>query len=368
MIPNDFGLEFTPYWAVNRGITLEDYLYPKTGFLQLVRNSSFSLASTQKFLLQDSTETKSIAIGYRTSLFFGNAADEKTIKKYIGEVRIKMAINATLLSKLDNVDDNNATKDDYIQVIKKELPDMIQKELKTKSKKEVEVLAEKIYDDIDKLDFDLTKKDDFFTAVIDIVTAVVGGNYSQFKTYIINRQGLSVDFAAAIHLNFPTNNFEFSEVPKYSLWFTPSYNFSNQLDFLKASATLRYEQYYKEYFKKYFPDTSTFDNNIDYGISVSGNFKKFAIEFEATGRSSKSLIDAGQDSSGNALFTKESSSDFQYIGTFTYRLTDQIAVSYQFGSGFKPIFEADGGTLISLLSLNLGFGGPDNEDITLPKE
>lgn len=369
IIPNDFGLEFMPYWAVNRGISLEDYLYPKTGFLQLVRNSSFSLASTQKFLLQDSTETKSIALGYRTSLFFGNATDKERIKGYISTLKNKMAINNTLLSILDDVYDNDSTsvKEDYIMEVKRTLPDLIYKELKTKSRREVEVIAEKIYGDIEELDFDATKKDDFFAAIFDIVSAIVGGNYSEFKTYITTRQGMAVDFAAAIHLNFPDNDFDFSVVPKYSFWLTPSYNFSHKLDFLKASATIRYERYFKEYFENYFPDTQVYDNNIDYGISVSGNFKKFVIEFEATGRSSKSLIEVGQDSSGNDLYIKESSSDFQYIGTFSYRLSEQIALSYQFGSAFKPVFNLDGGTLISLLSLNFGFGGPDKSDITSPK-
>ena len=94
IIPNDFGLEFMPYWAVNRGISLNDYLYPKTGMMQLVRNSSFSIATTQKFILQDSTETKSIALGYRTSLFFGNKEDQTTIEGYLTELEKQLTILA----------------------------------------------------------------------------------------------------------------------------------------------------------------------------------------------------------------------------------------------------------------------------------
>jgi hypothetical protein len=366
IIPNDFGLEFMPYWAVNRGISLEDYLYPKTGFLQVIRNSSFSVATTQKFLLQDSTETKSIALGYRTSLFFGNTNDEKKIIDYIKTTRTRMSINTDVLKAINKIKENDSTstKDDYIKEIKRILPDLIYKELKTKTRKEVDVIAEKIYSDLDELPFDLATTDTFFTSVIDAVTETVGGNYSEFKTYITNRQGFAVDLATAIHLNFPDNNLNFSEVPKYSIWLSPSYNFSKELQFLKASATLRYEHFYIDYFKKYFPDSNVFENNIDYGLSVSGNFKKFSIEFEATGRNSQTLIEAGQDIQGNTLYRKESSSDTQYIGTFSYRLTEQIALSYQLGSAFKPVFNVNGGTLISLLSLNLGFGGPDKNDIT----
>ncbi|MDZ7695250.1 MAG: hypothetical protein U5K69_29740 [Balneolaceae bacterium] len=28
-IPNDFGLEFTPYWAKDHSLSLEEYLYPE---------------------------------------------------------------------------------------------------------------------------------------------------------------------------------------------------------------------------------------------------------------------------------------------------------------------------------------------------
>lgn len=366
IIPNDFGLEFMPYWAVNRGISLNDYLYPKTGMMQLVRNSSFSIATTQKFILQDSTETKSIALGYRTSLFFGNKEDQTTIDGYLTELENQLTINNSVGKVLDKYHDNNenASKEDYIAELQRILPDVIYKELKTKSKTEATAIAEKIIEDVDALEFNNEQFDTFLESILTITRTTIGGNYNKFKSYITARQGLAIDFASAVNINFPDNNFEFSEVPKFALWLSPSYNFSKELNFLKTSATVRYERYFTSYFEKYFPDSVVFEHNIDYGVSVAGEFKKFTIAFEATGRASKSLVKAGQDATGNTLYLKENASDFQYIGTFSYRLTDQIAVTYQLGSGFNPTFNANGGTLISLLSLNLGFGGPDKSDIT----
>lgn len=69
------------------------------------------------------------------------------------------------------------------------------------------------------------------------------------------------------------------------------------------------------------------------------------------------------DAQGNTLYLKSNTSDFQYIGTFSNRLTEQIALTYQIGSSFKPAFSTTG-TLISLVSLNFGFGGPNLTDIT----
>lgn len=365
IIPNDFGLEFMPYWAINHGLSIEDYLYPKFNIDQLVRNSALSLASTQQFLLQDSTKTKSIAIGYRTSVFFGNVQDKENITALLKSVSENQRIGSFILLELDKLKDQSYTKkEDYLRDVREVLTDRIYKELKTKSRKEAETIVENIYNETEALPFDVAKMDDFFVAFGDVIEKHVGGSYDEFKRYIKNRQGLLIDFACAAHINFPDNNFNFSEVPKYAVWLTPSYNFSNRLDFLKATATLRYEHYYQDYFQKYFPAAKVFDHNIDYGMALSGNFKKFSVEFEATGRSSRSLLPSGMDSSGNTLYRKESSGDFQYIGTFSYRLTEQIALSYQFGSAFKPAFHTSNGTLISLLSLNLGFGGPNKSDVT----
>jgi hypothetical protein len=189
------------------------------------------------------------------------------------------------------------------------------------------------------------------------------GNYEEFKSYIQLRQGLSIDLAYALFLNFPDNNLKNSEIPRQSLWITPSYKFSDKINFLRATAVLRYEWYNLKYFDNYFPKSKVAENNFDYGLAIATEFKKFSLAFETTGRESNSLRKAGVDTSGNTLYVKNNTSDFQYIGTFSYRLTEQIALTYQIGSSFKPVFSTTG-TLISLLSLNFGFGGPNATDIT----
>ncbi|QSW87531.1 hypothetical protein J0383_14695 [Flavobacterium endoglycinae] len=365
IIPNDFGLEFTPYWATDHGITIEEYLYPKLSFDQIIRNSSFSVASTQNFMLQDSTKTKSLAFGYRTSLFFGNTKDKEIITKHINELSINQRVGSKILSKLIEAQNkfNYKTKEEYLSAVHDTLTKRIYEVLGKKSLKDAEEITQKIYDSSENLAFDENDIDAFFTAFTELIESKMAGSYAEFKSYILERQGLNIDFAYALSLNFPTNDFEYSEVPRQSFWINPSYKFSDKINFLKAIGVLRYEWYNKKYFENYFPDAKVYKNNFDYGLALSGEFKKFTIEFEATGRQSSSLSAAGKDNAGNTLYTKETASDFQYIGTFSYRLTEQIALSYQIGSAFKPVFET-GGTLVSLLSLNFGFGGPDKTDVT----
>jgi hypothetical protein len=171
-----------------------------------------------------------------------------------------------------------------------------------------------------------------------------------------------VDAAYAAFLNFPTNNFEFSVVPRQSLWVTPTYRFSNDLSFLKILGVLRYEWYNIDYYRHYFPQSEFYENNVDYGLAVAGVFEKFLLQFELVGRSSNSEIPAGVDENGNELFTKKSNSDIQYVGTFSYLLTDQIALTYSLGKRFDPVLNPEN-SLISLLSINLGFGGATMDDI-----
>jgi hypothetical protein len=364
IIPNNFSLEFMPYWANDHGISLEEYLYPKANLDQIYRNSSISLASTQKFPLQDSTLTKSLAFGYRTSLFFGNKKDKKIIQDHINSLSNEQRIGSKILSELESFRQKNTfkTKKEYLTAIREILIDRIAEVLQNNSRKDAEEITQNIYASTDTIQFDVNNIDPFFISFLELIEDKMMGNYEEFKSYIQLRQGLSIDLAYSLFINFPDNNFKNSEIPQQSLWVTPSYKFSHKINFLRATAVLRYEWYNLKYFDNYFPDSKVSENNFDYGLAITTEFKRFSLEFEATGRESSSLLKASKDSSGNTLYIKNNTSDFQYIGTFSYRLTEQIALTYQIGNSFKPIFNTTG-TLISLLSLNFGFGGPNVTDI-----
>jgi hypothetical protein len=356
-VPDDFGLEFSPYWATKEGLTLEDYLNPDNPWEEVVRNSSFSLASTQNFLLEDDTKTKSLAFGYRTSIFFGNSNDYQTTSSFVSNLAAYQRINAFILAQVDI--NQYSTKDGYLGALH---PLLVSKlvEIKKMSLSEAMAFADKVVEAAMALDFDESDKNAFqneFVNLLDLQTKL-GEHFEDFKTYLKNRHGLTTDFAYATFVNFPDNDFKFSEVPRQSAWFTPSYRFGDGVNWLKVLGVVRYQWYYKHYFEKYFPDTKVYDHNLDYGVAIEGEFKKFSLRFELTGRTSSSLEESGLDPDGNVLYRKISEKDTQYIGTFTYNLTDKIALSYQIGSQFKPVFTG-AETLVSLLSLNFGFGGPN---------
>ena len=371
VIPNDFALEFTPYWTKNHGLSLEDYLYPNSACEQIARNSSFSIASTQNFLLGDSTASNGLAFGYRTTFYFGNENDRKEVKESITKLRsnkrIQNKIKIEAIELVNRSDIKNSTY--FLDGIKSVITNAIIEYGNFDNIEDAKELTSEIYKEAKNLPIlDKENPDNFLNAFYDLVDTKLNAEniFNHFESYIKERQGFSIDLAYAGLINFPTNNFEVSVMPRQSFWITPTYRFKDNWSFLKVMCAIRYEWYNLEYYKKYFPKNVIYENNTDYGLAVSGEFKKFSIQFEAVGRNSNSEIPAGTDNEGNELFRKEQNKDFQYIGSFNYNLRDQIVMTYSLGNRFKPI-QNPNNTIVSLLTLNFGFGSPTKADLDLEK-
>ena len=368
IIPNDFALEFTPYWASNHGLTLKDYLFPADIVNdQLIRNSSLSLASTQKFLLGDSTATNSLSLGYRTTLFYGNSNDKEKIEIFDkglmdkAKIRNKITVEAETLANNKDIKDT----DGFLKAIREKIQDIVLKISRDVglNDKDAQTLIKTIFEKtktLPKYEEDHIKFLDAFNTIID-ETVDFKPLLENFKNYLKQRQGWSIDIAFAALLNFPTNNFSYSISPRRSIWITPTYRFSEDLSFLKVMGVLRLEWYNTDYYKKYFPKSKFYQNNTDYGLAILMDFKNFSLQFEAVGRSNNSEIDAGIDSNGQKLYTKDQSSDFQYIGTFSFHLSDDITLNYSLGNRFKPEINPNN-IMISILSLNFGFGTPTEKE------
>lgn len=365
-IPNDFALEFTPYWTKNHGLSLQEYLYPN-GFDQFVRNSSFSTASTQNFLLGDSTATNSIAFGYRTTFYIGNKTDRETVENFTSNLLTNMKISAKVTSEALSLIINNkiSNQEELMGMIRNTILQCLNESGKFDNQEAAVELTNIIIEESAFIPpLEIAQPQPF----VDSLNAIIDkklkaeATYNNFKEYIGKRYGLSIDIAYAGFLNFPTNSFESSYLPRQSFWITPTYNFRDKWSFLKVMAVIRYEWYNSGYYKEYFIDSKIFENNIDYGLSVAAEFKKFSLNFEMVGRYSNSEIPAGTDAEGNELYRKDQKSDFQYIGSFSYNLTDQIILSYSIGNRFEPI-QNPNNTLVSVLSLNLGFGAPTKSDL-----
>jgi hypothetical protein len=362
-VPNDFGLEFTPYWFNDHGLSLTAYLEPKSVWAQIKRNLSLSVASSQAFRLGDSTETKSVAFGLRTSVFFAQGGEASQTRRKLAELEKVMNIRAVIASQIVLLEGQYGTLEGFLgdASLRKALAERIRPAFGVSAER-AESMVDKIYERArTEIDFDANRLDETFTApFLDLLEEELGGQYEKFKEYLKSRRGLAADFAYATFLNFPDGNFSYSIVPKQSVWLTPSYKFKSVDANITALAVFRYEWFQNEYYERYFPSADIYDHNLDVGVGGEVVFRKFSIQGECTWRSSRSLENAGLSPEGEVLYAKRSAGDFQGIATLSYRLTPQILLSYQFGQGFKPIFNPRE-TLVSLLALNFGFGGPDQK-------
>ena len=357
--PNDFALEFTPYWTQNHSLSLDEYLFPKNVLNQIIRGSSFSVASTKSFMLGDSTPTNGLAFGYRTTFYFGNKTEREKIQTYkINSDKTKRIFNIISI-KADELGDDSSiqNRDDFLGEIKDTI---IVAFRMYESEKEAIRIANKILLDSDTLpQYNPNKPDDFIDRFYVVINENLKGEelMDVYKENIAKRNGLSIDVAYATLLNFPTNEFEYSFAPKQSFWITPTYRFKGKLNFIKLMLVYRYEWYNLDYYKKYYPNNTIYEHSSDYGLAISTEFKRFSLQLELVNRNSNSEIPDGA-----STYRKDKKSDTQYIGTFNYNLTDQIVFSYSLGNRFDPILNPNN-TLVSTLSINLGFGAPDKNTI-----
>ncbi len=371
VIPKDLAIEFTPYWSKNPHISLGEYLYP-TAWQSFLRNASFSVSSSQSFLLGDSSKSNALGFGTRTSIYFGGKNDRDTIENYRKQLRSADVLEGKFAIIRMRALNDTAVKSitTFMQAIGQPLKKAIEDLAFFDSSGEVSQFIKNFCSDTLELPkLTASNHDDFSNAVAGLFRKHILADqvYTHFKKYLLNRQGFSLDFALASLLNFPTNNFEFSYAPKNALWITPTYRFfANENHVLKAMAVYRYEWYNIDYYKLYFPGSTVFQNNHDYGFSLAAEFKRCSVQAELVGRSSSTEIPLGTDAAGNKIYTKKRSNDLQYLLVVNYRLTDQAILTFNFGNQFNPVMNPTR-TLVSTLSVNFGFGSPKKSSLDLTK-
>lgn len=366
VVPDDFGVEFSPYWFKDHSLSLEKYLY-STSFEeymdQLWRNSSFSIASTQNFLLEDSTTTNAIGFGYRTTIYFSTESDKKNIQRYRGEIRGLKKISSKIVAEAEKIDFE--TRDEFMSHMTNFIIDVIFKGFGSDYETEARIQSQFILELVDKIPLDTTNTDPFLNSFNSIVTTTLmnpesglaaDSLVSQFKNYLNQRDGLSIDLGYATLLNFPTNTFDDTFAPKRSLWITPGFRFKNEKwSFLKILGVFRSTSYDLDYYKTYFPTQEVFQTSTDFGLAASGDFNQISFRLEFVSRNSETETPTSTNGGGTIQYSVSKKSDFQSIGTISYKLSKDIVLTYSLGERFDDILSNN--NIVSLLTLNIGFGG-----------
>ncbi len=371
VVPDDFGVEFSPYWFNDHGLTVEEYLYSDdlSAYLnQLWRNSSFSIATTQNFVLEDSSVTNAIGLGYRTTLHFSSQADKSSIDTYRTRIKAAKKISTRIIAQAEKIDFNDIAG--FVDQMSGFITETLSRAYGAGNEQKAQEQSSLIIAQMEALEYngdDDTLLDSFNSMVSGAVVEIESGLTSEslvtlFKDYIKQRNGLSVDLGYAVLLNFPANTFEDTYAPKRTLWLTPGFRFKNEdWSFLKILGVYRNTQYDLGYYKTYFPGQEVFQSSEDFGLAATGEFDKLSFRIEFLSRTSKTETPTTTGGSGTVSYTVDEKSDFQSIGTISYRLNKDIVLTYSLGESFDEVLSNN--NIVSLLTLNFGLGGLNKESL-----
>ncbi|MFA6402508.1 MAG: hypothetical protein WCX31_12945 [Salinivirgaceae bacterium] len=367
VIPKNFAMEFSPYWInSHHKLFFDEYINPSC-WQSIKQNSSISLATTQIVNKIDTSNINSkMGIGFRTMIFNGKIEDNNNIYSIFNQesnLLIVLQKNATLFKILitpigaDNIDTLIAIYDREFKSAIKDLSDEDEKESiihfnealvlpflkknKAQSKSQVELVKNNLIQIIDdELENKLKEK---------------AKNIQKYSAST-KRTGFFLEFAYSLLLDFPTNNIDYSKVTKWGVWLTPSYRWYYKNQYIDILGITRYIRNSSTLIID-----SIFTDNFDYGIGIKFEDGKYSINGEIIGRYQSRTI--SKEQIDDVTITKSKKySDIHYSINLNYKISENIIMSYSFGSNFQKNTEYNS-SLISMLSLSYGFGGITNKSI-----
>jgi hypothetical protein len=303
VIPNDYAIEFTPYWIrKEKNISFDEFVKPNP-WQSAMQNLSFSISSTKNFLIKDSVKTDALGLGIRTMIWLSETSNLTEINNKMLSIRDKANIAANMavlvleaeeitntwlnkakteksillnrlmqalvkrdgtkdsnenfdvLKKLSESSDIKQTADSvFISQLTKYLQDRRERISRGSDNNELEFFKKNKYEDwmskfIKELKSKLPQRkkgylDEVNTILDDLTKLALDAK--DLENIVKDRDGFKLEMAAALSLNFPTNKTDFSYAPKYSIWLTPSYQLKGSpWEFL---AVIKYTHLYGDFY------------------------------------------------------------------------------------------------------------------------
>ena len=364
-IPNDFSLEFMPFWAADdkdgKKVTIKQFLAPAPGWESIRQSLAFSVASTQAFQLNDSLNSNALGLGLRFMLMNGG-------RNYAADVdqKVQATMAAAIFStRLTLVADNTVGQPGTYVLTKGDVKDIAdawavdaQVSLHLTN---AGLSGGYLYSVAAQLADTVVAKTVTIDQMSDVIQNIVGlpDHVSLLEATRDTPSGLRIQVAGALLVNYPTNEADYAFAPKMGVWVTPSWRSANMrsMEFL---GVIRYLWYQSEYFKRYDTSFSSFDNNWDLGFRAIWKKGKFSLEGEVVHRISTLVVSSDFDETTGLTTTQsKEETDLQYLLNLNYQVSPTLALSYNYGKqlGQELNLNVDG-DLVSLLTLNIGFGAP----------
>ena len=360
-LSNNLAIEFTPYWLVpHPNLTFEKYINPSIEE-NILYSSSISI-STIRFNngIDTNIISTNIGIGYRTMIFNGEPLNRN--KDLIESVEL-ITLNQSLfvdsynivpyysyicknISELiDSISNNvelfwNSKSPEEIQDRMNIVNEIIIPYLKTKTEIDYETGNEIILQEL----LDILSELNEYKIIKDAASELENANKDNI--------GFFLEFAGAFVLDFPSSTFQYSKIPKWGIWLTPTYRLRDQsFEFVGLMRFIKNEI------------PSQFSDNYDFGAKINYQLGKFSLSAECIGRYQTATI-FQETVSDTTATQKINSNDLKAVINVNYKIANNLILSYSFGQGFALNTEFNN-NLISVFSLNFGIGGPTTNSLKL---
>lgn len=372
LIPNNYAFEVTPFMLTKR--TNFNYLSYLDDSLKknLWRNLSFSVASTNNYVVNDSISCNALGFGLRTIVLNGNVNEklEDTYKKIIIRYDSLRDLSAELREEIKF----------YLKEDKPFVPDDLRiyllKDPRFKSADIAKAINEvfgKIPKNTDKMTIESEFSDQFKKTLTTNALKEFRDLIDRVQT---ERYGWRFEIDAAFALSFPTNDFDYSFTPKQGIWANLSYRpFKKEKEKSEGGKTYKVPRNFEfiglvrwinndeSFINKFNPiDTLEFKPGefYDFGLRTVFELEKFSAEIEYIYRLNKNTEHITVN--GNEYSRTINDDTYKLLLNLNYNLTDNIVFSYNIGQNFDSP-GLTGGNLISGFSLNFGFGSVKAEDL-----
>jgi len=312
-------------------------------------------------LLRDSVNSNALGFGFRSMLWAGSKSEKNMVINLYNDITKDLSASVKVYRIADTMTcincDVKAQISQFIEVLDKHRSSIFKVDLKPK------IIANLLKEFKQELNNRLSSTAGFSDSVETVFDEIanIDTKIRTVQTLASERKGFKLEIAGALALDFPTNETDFSIIPKSGFWITPSYQPFNA-DWIEFIGVLRYYKYNLDFYNKYSTNNNTFDNTVDYGARVALKWKKYTVEFEGVGRASKTIISEDKDNNGIVTTKTKQGSDFQYLLNFNYQLKDNMLLTYNFGKQFAQLVN-NKGNLVSLLTLSYAFNTPDKGDL-----
>lgn len=320
-LPRNFAIDFLPFWIfAGKNITYQDFISNEV--IQNIKQSlNISLAVANQE--GDTTNSTSVGMGIKFSILRGEVSNYQSGLHHLRDSLnnlINLDFSEKLMTKKNN--DSVLIKLAYL------LTDLsLGEEAKVLLLQAVQIRTEQIRAEVEQ---EVRQTSHLLISEIKNIASLI-----KFKRY-----GFKLDAAAGLSLNFPTGNFDFSNVDRFGAWLTGGYDTENNFSIL-AAARLFYRPNFV-YKNSGLPNTANDVISLDAGVKLLlDDFYRFSI--------------AGEFLYQKIINNKTIEGSTKYDLSILYSITNDYLISFTIGKDFDNTIRK-GGNLITAINLLLGFG------------